>query len=126
MGRARSGHDQPRSPTAGGRLKAWDIYSYQPPGWPGPHPCVIVSHPNRVAQKPDVTILLCASQPAQRGAHSHEVILDQADGLDWPTLCKCDLLHSVKKAELKHYRGHVSGARRRQIIATINRANDWV
>jgi len=107
-------------------LKAWDIFSYQPPGWPEPHPCVIVSSPDRVAGKPDLTILMCSSKRAQRDAEPHEVILDKADGLEWPTLCKCDLLHSVKKAELKHRRGHVSDPRRRQIIATINRANDRV
>ena len=27
-----------------------------------------------------------------------EIILDTADGLDWPTLCRCDLIFSVKKA----------------------------
>ncbi|MBI2924405.1 MAG: type II toxin-antitoxin system PemK/MazF family toxin [Verrucomicrobia bacterium] len=79
-----------------------------------------------MANKPDVMILMCSSQPATREAKSHEVILDEADGLDWPTLCKCDLLHSVPKKELKQRRGHVTEARRREIIATINRANDWV
>ena len=107
-------------------MKAWDIYSYQPQGWPQPHPCVIVSHPERVANKPEVNILMCASQQATRAAKPNEVILDQADGLNWSTLCKCDLLHAVDKAELKNHRGHVTDLRRRQIIATINRANDWV
>lgn len=107
-------------------MKAWEIYSFQPAGWPEPHPCVIVSHPDRVANKPEVNILMCSTQEAKRAAKPNEVILDQADGLDWPTLCKCDLLHAVPKAELKRRRGAVTEARRRQIIATINRANDWV
>ena len=68
-------------------MKAWDIFSYQPLDWPKAHPAVIVSHPDRVASKPDVTILMCSSQPATRVAKPHEVILDEADGLDWPTLC---------------------------------------
>ena len=80
----------------------------------------------RVANKPEVSILLCSSKAAARPALPHEVILDQADGLDWPTLCKCDLLHAVAKAELKQRRGHVTDARRRQIIATMIRANDWL
>ena len=107
-------------------MKAWAIFSYQPPDWPMPHPAVIVSHPGRVANKPDVTILMCSSQRATREAKPHEVILDEADGLDWPTLCKCDLLHTVPKRELKQPRGHVTEARRREIITAINRANDWV
>jgi mRNA-degrading endonuclease toxin of MazEF toxin-antitoxin module len=107
-------------------LKAWDIFSYQPEGWPEPHPCVVVSHPERVANKPEVSILMCSSQRAQRQPKPNEVILDESDGLNWPTLCKCDLIHAVLKAALKNRRGHVTGPRRRQIIDTINRSHDWV
>lgn len=107
-------------------MKAWDIYSFQPPGWPEPHPAVIVSHPERVANKLEVTILMCSSKPPTRPVKPNEVILDAADGLQWPTLCRCDLLHTVPKASLKNHRGAVSPERRRQIIATINRANGWV
>ena len=91
-----------------------------------PHPCVIISHPGRVANKPQVSVLLCSSQRAQRPALFHEVILDAADGLDWPTLCKCDLIFAVDKAALKNPRGHVTDTRRRQIVATLLRANDWL
>ena len=107
-------------------MKAWDIFSYQPPDWPEPHPCVIVSHPGRVANKPEVNILMCSSQRAQRAPRPNEIVLDQSDGLNWPTLCKCDLLHSVEKTDLKNRRGVVTPERRRQIIATINRAMGWV
>jgi hypothetical protein len=41
-------------------MKAWDIFNWQAPGWPEPHPAVIVSHPERVANKPDVTVIMCA------------------------------------------------------------------
>ena len=107
-------------------MKAWDIYSYQLPTWNEPHPAVIVSHPVRVANKPQVNILVCASQRANRSPESFEVILDGEDGLDWPTLCKCDVLHAVEKADLRNHRGHVTDERRRQIIETINRSNGWV
>ena len=107
-------------------MKAWDIWSYQPAGWPEPHPAIIISDPKRVASKPDVNVLVCASKQANRAAEPHEIILDAADGLSWPTLCKCDLIHLVTKAQLSHHRGHVSPERRRQIIQTINRTNDWI
>ena len=107
-------------------MNAWEIYSYQHPGWPEPHPAVIVSHPDRVILKPEVTILLCSSQPATRPAKPHEVILDGSDGLDWPTVCKCDLLHTLPKSVLIARRGTVTAERRRQIVATINRAIGWV
>jgi len=107
-------------------MKAWDIFSFLPPGFVEPHPAVIVSHPDRVTSKPDINILICNSHRAGRAAAPGEVILDTADGLDWPTLCRCDLLYIVKKADLKFRRGKVTPERRRQIIATIIRSNDWV
>ena len=107
-------------------MKAWEIWSFQPPGWPEAHPAVIVSHPGRVANKPEVSVLMCASQPAQRATEPHEVLLDRADGLDWPTLCKCDLIYAVKKAALARFRGTVTPERRQKIILTINRANGWI
>lgn len=107
-------------------MKAWDIYSYKHPEWPEAHPAVLVSHPDRVTNKLEVTILLCSSKEANRPAKPHEVVLDVSDGLDWPTLCKCDLLYTIPKSELKRSRGTVTAERRRQIIATINRAMGWV
>jgi hypothetical protein len=79
-----------------------------------------------VAHKPDVTVILCASRRATRQPQPNEVILDANDGLDWPTLCKCDLLYTIQKANLVNRRGAVTAERRRQIIAAINRANGWV
>ena len=107
-------------------MKPWEIWSYQPQGWPDAHPAVVVSSASRVANKPAVNVLMCSSQRATREPGPVEVILDNADGLSWPTLCKCDLLHLVTKAELKNRRGQVTEERRRQIIVKINRSNDWV
>ena len=107
-------------------MKAWDIYSFQPGGWPEPHPALIVSHPDRVANKPEVNILMCSSHQAQRPPKANEVILDKADGLDWPTVCRCDFLHQVEKSDLKSFRGHVTEKRRQLIIATIIRGNGWL
>jgi hypothetical protein len=103
-----------------------DIYSYKPPGFPDPHPVVIVSHPNRVANKPMVSVIVCSSHRAGRLANPDEVILDSADGLDWPTLCYCDILYAVRKTELFGHRGTVTSERRAAIIRTINRANGWI
>lgn len=107
-------------------MKAWEIWSYQPRGWPQPHPAVIVSSQHRTANKPELNVLMCSSQPATRAPFPNEVILDTADGLSWPTLCKCDLFHLVERAELKDRRGLVTEVRRRQIILTMNRANGWI
>jgi hypothetical protein len=99
--------------------------SCQPHGWPEPHPAVIVSHPDRVSNKPEVNVLMCSSKPPTRTPKPNEVILDESDGLDGPTFCRCDLLFLVHKAALKNLRGTVTAERKRVIIETINRANGW-
>jgi mRNA-degrading endonuclease toxin of MazEF toxin-antitoxin module len=96
-------------------VKPWEIYSWQAPGWPEPHPAVIISEGSRVANKLEVNVLLCSTKEATRAAGPTEVILDKSDGLDWATLCKCDLTYSVAKAQLSNRRGEVTMERRRQI-----------
>jgi hypothetical protein len=99
-------------------MKAWDIYTgniY------GPHPCVLISCQARIDAKPQVVILKCTTmQPGQeRLARPNEAILDEADGLDWKTLCRCDLLFTVDKSSLTNKRGQVSSERRRDIARRI-------
>jgi hypothetical protein len=107
-------------------MKAWEIWSYQPEGWPEPHPVVIVSAPGRVANKPELNVIMCSSKKAQRDPGPHQVILDSSDGSSRPTICKCDLFYLVTASDLSKRRGTVTGERRRQIIATMIRANGWV
>ena len=100
-------------------MKPWEIYSWQPPGWPEPHPAVIISEGSRVANKPEVNILLCSTKEIRRAAGPTEIIMDRSDGLDWPTLCKCDLIYSVQKSQLTNLRGEVSVERRRHIARKV-------
>ena len=100
-------------------MKEWEIYSWQAPGWPEPHPAVIISEDSRVANKPQVNVLLCSTKQATRAAGPTEVILDTADGLDWATLCKCDLIYSVDKSQFASCRGEVTMERRRQIARKV-------
>src|SRR5438045_4221659 len=104
-------------------MKQWDVFTWT--FLEGKHPAVIISHPERVANKPVVNVLLCSSKRASRGAEANEVVLDEADGLDWPTLCKCDLLYKVAKADLSQRRGSVIEPRRRAIIARIIQSFGW-
>jgi mRNA-degrading endonuclease toxin of MazEF toxin-antitoxin module len=94
-------------------MRPWDIYQWKFPH--GDHPAVIVSPAARCAN-PDietVNVVGCSSKPARRPAETHELILDQADGLDWPTLCRCDVLYLARKDELETRRGSLSPERRR-------------
>ena len=106
-------------------MKPFEIFSWQPDGWPEARPCVIVSNPTRAAQKPDVEVLMCASKKVTRTAEPHEVILDTADGLDWPTVCKCDLIHTVPREEIRGRRGSVSTERRQLLVRKIIAAHGW-
>ena len=104
-------------------MTAWEVYEADL-GW-GAHPVVVISHPARAARKEIVEILDCATQRAGRPPQDHEVMLDQADGLDWPTLCKCDCIYAVPRDELKKCRGTVVLERRRQIVRTLITAHAW-
>ncbi len=101
-------------------MKAWDIYTCEFPDLE-PHPAVILGLEARLANKPRVNALFCSSKRPARQAEVTEVVLDEADGLDWPTLCKCDLVVAVPKSQLTSKRGSVSPARRRQIAERVLR-----
>jgi mRNA-degrading endonuclease toxin of MazEF toxin-antitoxin module len=105
-------------------MKSWEIHTYDFDG-AGPHPAVIISHPDRVAKAEWVNVLICTSQRASRPPKETEVRLNGADGLDWETLCRCDALWLVEKARLTRKRGTVSPLRRRQIVDKINAAMGW-
>jgi mRNA-degrading endonuclease toxin of MazEF toxin-antitoxin module len=101
-------------------VKPWDIYTWDFPG-AGSHPAVVLGVDERVKLKPRVNVLLCSSKRAGRSAEIHEVMLDTADGLDWETLCKCDLLYAVEKSQLTRRRGRVIRERRSQIAGRVIR-----
>ncbi len=66
-------------------------------------------------------VLKCTSmQPGQeRLPKEFETVLDQEDGLNWKTLCRCDLLFTVDKTALSNRRGLVTHERRRDIARKI-------
>ncbi len=106
-------------------MKPFEIFAWQPPDWQEAHPAVIVSHAECAANKDVVEVLMCSTQRATRPAKAHEVILDQADGLDWPTLCKCDLVYAVPRENLTRRRGAVAPARRAALLRTLIAAHGW-
>ena len=100
-------------------MKPWEVWQCPFP-W-GQHPAVIVSNGTRVARKDEVVVLACRTlQPATfRDANETECLLDEADGMSWKTLCRCDLLYTIKKSILMHYLGEVTFERRRDIARKI-------
>ncbi len=102
-------------------MKPWEVWTWKFPD-AGEHPAVILGTEERVRLKPRVCVILCATQRATRKPELHEVILDQADGLNWETLCKCDVVYAAPKIELVQRRGTVSPERRRAIAERLIRA----
>jgi mRNA-degrading endonuclease toxin of MazEF toxin-antitoxin module len=103
-------------------MTQWEIWTWEFPK-AGAHPAVIVSHPTTIATRDEINVLLCATQ--RRAPRVHEVLLDVADGLDWPTLCRCDVLYVPEKARLTVRRGIVCPARQRAIVSRIMQCFGW-
>ncbi len=65
--------------------------------------------------------LLCTTvRPVGRSMKPHEVFLDVADGLDWLTAVRCNIVFHFGKASAKSHRGEVSTIRRREIARRLN------
>jgi len=99
-------------------MAPWEIWTYDFPVEGAP-PCVIFTNAARLANPAfdRVNVMLCRTLrgPMRRETKPVEVILDQADGLDWATLCRVDALHFIPKSGLRERRGIVCKARRRLI-----------
>lgn len=94
-------------------MTQWDVYAWEFPH--GTHPALVLSPPARCAHGETVNVLGCSSHRATRAPQVHEIILDEADGLDWPTLCRLDVVWLAARSELKQRRGTLSQERRRQL-----------
>jgi len=103
-------------------MNQWDVWTCDFVG-AGPHPAVIISHSDRVARAPLVSVLIGSSQKVSRSARENEVVLNGADGLDWETLVKCDLMYRWRRSGCIGA-GAVSAprgaARRRALVQRIN------
>ena len=102
-------------------MKPWEVWTWRSPD-AGEHPAVVLGTEERVRLKSRVCVLLCSTQRAVRKPEVHEVLLDEADGLSWETLCKCDVVYAAPKGELVQRRGTVSAERRRAIAERLIRA----
>ncbi|SRR6266566_5465468 len=101
-------------------MKPWEVWTWDFPD-AGSHPAVILATEDRCRLKPRVSVVLCSTQRATRKPELHEVILDTSDGLNWETLCKCDVVYAAEKKDLKQRRGIVTVERRRAIAERVIR-----
>ena len=85
------------------------------------HPAVIISNDELCANADfeEVNALLCTSATANRPPKRTEELLDEADGLDWRTLVRCDKIHLLPKTQFEEKKGNVTEERRHLIARRI-------
>jgi mRNA-degrading endonuclease toxin of MazEF toxin-antitoxin module len=81
------------------------------------HPAVIISNDETCqnADVEEVNGLLCTSAKVNREPKATEEVLDEADGLDWKTMVRCDRIHLLPKARFDDRKGTVTEERRCRI-----------
>lgn len=107
------------------KLERWDIV-FVPA-----HEKDLVGHPGVVLSPPDIlddekqlriNILIGTKKIPAEGAKPHQVILNGADGLSFPTLLDCSLVYQVRKSSILRLGGRVAHARRSAIAARVRAA----
>jgi mRNA-degrading endonuclease toxin of MazEF toxin-antitoxin module len=101
-------------------VRQWEIYLF-PFQKERPHPAVVISNEERCVNEDleHVNALICTSSRLNREPKKNEVILNAADGLDWKTAVRCDVIYLLPKAEFRERRGKVSPQRRVAIARKI-------
>lgn len=102
-------------------MKQWEVRRF-PFRDEGEHWAVILSNDERCANTSFATVnaLYCQTfRPANRSLKANEVMLDKADGFDWKTVVRCDVIYLLEKAEFGDSRGVVSMMRRKEISRAI-------
>ncbi len=85
------------------------------------HPAVVISN-DEICENPDieeVNALICSSARVKRVPKPTEEVLDEADGLDWKTMVRCDRIYLLPKATFEERKGAVTSGRRHLIARKI-------
>jgi mRNA-degrading endonuclease toxin of MazEF toxin-antitoxin module len=107
-------------------MQQWDIYLYAFQS-EQPHPVVVLSN-DEVCENKDlqyVNGLFCVSLRTDRPLKRREMVLDQADGLDWRTAVRCDFIYSLDKTLFREHRGHVGPIRQLEVLRKIRFCFRW-
>lgn len=105
-------------------MRQWEIFLF-PFAKEKAHPAVIISNDERClnGDLEYVNALICTSAKLNREPKKNEVILNGADGLDWKTAVRCDVIYLLPKVEFQERRGFVTAKRRveigRKIVETL-------
>lgn len=85
------------------------------------HPAVILSNDETCQNKDieEINALICTSARATRPPKTTEEFLDEADGLDWKTLVRCDRIYLLPRSQFDDRKGTVTEERRHLISRKI-------
>jgi hypothetical protein len=88
------------------------------------HPAVILSNPD-ILQDPRhlrINVVTGTKKPPAAQTRPHQVILNDADGLEFPTLFDCGFVQVARKSSIIRSAGRVAYARRGQMAAKLRAA----
>jgi hypothetical protein len=100
-------------------LRRWDIVYVQAEDKTinVDHPCVVLSHED-LLESPKVlriNVLMGTKKPPAGESGVNHVLLDESDGLDFPTLIDCSFVLVARKAAITRAAGNVTVFRRQEI-----------
>ena len=105
------------------KIDQWDIVRFRiDPADRDLHPGVIISAPEWCAdeRKLRLNVLACSKRVPAKGARTHQVLLNGADGLDFASVCGCEFFHVISRESVHEIVGRVTPARRRAIGRKLN------
>jgi mRNA-degrading endonuclease toxin of MazEF toxin-antitoxin module len=101
-------------------MRQWDIFMF-PFGKERRRPAVILSN-DETCENGDieeVNALICSSAKLNRPPKPTEETLDEADGLEWKTVVRCDRIYLLPKAQFDDRKGSVAIERRHSIARKL-------
>jgi mRNA-degrading endonuclease toxin of MazEF toxin-antitoxin module len=101
-------------------MNQWDVFRF-PFGKERRHPAIVISNDETCQNSDieDVNALLCTSAKVNRSPKPTEELLDEADGLDWKTMVRCDRIYLLPKSHFDDFKGSVTAERRHLIARKI-------
>ena len=105
------------------KIEQWDIVRFRiSPADRDLHPGVVVSAAEWCADehKLRLNVLACSKRVPVEGARHHQVLLNGADGLEFPSVCGCEFFHVIARESVHEIIGRVTPARRRAISRKVN------
>jgi mRNA-degrading endonuclease toxin of MazEF toxin-antitoxin module len=97
-------------------LRQWDVVKVRiNPDDRDEHPAVVISPDDVIATARRINVLYGSTRRPGVAAGAHHVVLNGADGLDYPTIVSCAHFYQVARVAITGRYGRVAAERRRQI-----------